>query len=120
MDIAGSLFLLLVCSPVLFAVALAVRLSSRGPVLYRQQRVGQFGKPFTFLKFRSMYVDNDSAVHQKYVMQLIAGKAERHPTDSDGGRHRSLQADEGSNGSRASAHFCGAPVLMNCRNSSMY
>jgi lipopolysaccharide/colanic/teichoic acid biosynthesis glycosyltransferase len=83
MDITGSLFLLLICSPVLFGVGLAVRLTSKGPVLYRQQRVGQFGQPFTFLKFRSMYVDNDPAVHQKYVMQLIAGKAERHTSDSD-------------------------------------
>jgi exopolysaccharide biosynthesis polyprenyl glycosylphosphotransferase len=78
MDIAGSLLLLLLCSPVLCAVALAVMLSSEGPVLYRQQRVGQYGKPFTFLKFRSMYVNNDPAVHKHYVMQLIAGQAQRH------------------------------------------
>jgi lipopolysaccharide/colanic/teichoic acid biosynthesis glycosyltransferase len=84
MDITGSLFLLTVCSPVLFCAALAVRVSSKGPILYRQQRVGQFGKPFTFLKFRSMYANNDPAVHQKYVMQLIAGKAERHATDETG------------------------------------
>jgi exopolysaccharide biosynthesis polyprenyl glycosylphosphotransferase len=84
MDVTGSLLLLLICAPVLLAAALAVRMSSRGPILYRQQRVGQFGKPFTFLKFRSMYVDNDPAVHQRYVMQLIAGKAERHATGSDG------------------------------------
>ena len=67
MDIGGSLLLLALGSPLLIAVALAVKLSSKGPVFFRQQRVGQFGKPFTFFKFRSMYVDNDPTVHKNYV-----------------------------------------------------
>ena len=85
MDIAGSLLLLVLCSPILLVVALAVKLSSKGPILFRQQRVGQYGKPFTFLKFRSMYVNNDPTVHRNYVMKLIAGQAERHP--ANGHRH---------------------------------
>lgn len=84
MDIMGSSILLMIGSPVLLVVALAVKLSSKGPVLYRQERVGQFGKPFTFLKFRSMYVDNDPTVHKDYVMQLIAGQAQRHPENGSG------------------------------------
>jgi exopolysaccharide biosynthesis polyprenyl glycosylphosphotransferase len=84
MDVVGSLLLLIITSPILCAVALAIKLSSQGPVFYRQQRVGQFGKPFTFLKFRSMYVDNDPSVHRKYVMQLIAGQAQRHATEAEG------------------------------------
>ena len=59
-------------------------MSSKGPVFFRQRRVGQYGKPFTFLKFRSMYVDNDPGVHQEYVTQLIAGHAERNPTNGNG------------------------------------
>ena len=78
MDVGGSLLLLLLTAPLLLAVSLAVRLSSKGAILYRQQRVGQYGKPFTFLKFRSMYEDSDPAVHQRYVLELIAGQAERH------------------------------------------
>lgn len=78
MDVGGSLLLLLLTAPLLLAVALAVRLSSKGAILYRQQRVGQYGKPFTFLKFRSMYEDSDPAVHRRYVLELIAGRAERH------------------------------------------
>jgi lipopolysaccharide/colanic/teichoic acid biosynthesis glycosyltransferase len=62
---------------VLCLAAIAVKLTSKGPILFRQQRIGQFGKSFTFLKFRSMYVDNDPAIHQRYVMQLIAGQAQR-------------------------------------------
>jgi exopolysaccharide biosynthesis polyprenyl glycosylphosphotransferase len=48
---------LLVLSPIMIAVALAVKLSSPGPVLFRQERVGRSDKPFHMLKFRSMVVD---------------------------------------------------------------
>lgn len=53
-DIVLSLLLLVLLAPLLLATALAVRLDSPGPVLYRQQRVGRHGVPFTLLKFRSM------------------------------------------------------------------
>jgi lipopolysaccharide/colanic/teichoic acid biosynthesis glycosyltransferase len=53
-------------------------------VFFRQQRVGQHGKAFTFLKFRSMYAGNDPNVHREYVTQLIAGQAQRHPANSNG------------------------------------
>jgi lipopolysaccharide/colanic/teichoic acid biosynthesis glycosyltransferase len=84
MDIAGSAMLLVVLSPVFTALALAIRLSSKGPVFYRQQRIGHYGKPFVLLKFRSMHMDNDAAEHRNYVRQLIAGEAERHPASGTG------------------------------------
>ena len=74
MDVAGSLFALALFSPILLTIAIAVKLTSRGPILFRQQRVGQFGKKFTFLKFRSMYTANNTKIHEEYVKQLIAGK----------------------------------------------
>jgi len=58
-DIVGSSMLLLFMSPVLLMAALAVRLSSRGPILYRSRRPGIGGKPFACLKFRTMYRDAD-------------------------------------------------------------
>jgi exopolysaccharide biosynthesis polyprenyl glycosylphosphotransferase len=58
-DIVGSALGLLVLSPVLVAIAAAIKLSSPGPVLYRQQRVGRGGKQFTMLKFRSMVSEAD-------------------------------------------------------------
>ncbi len=58
-DLTGSLFLLLVLSPVLAAAALAVRFSSRGPIVYRSMRPGIGGVPFACLKFRTMYRDAD-------------------------------------------------------------
>lgn len=84
MDIVGSLFLLMVLSPVFLIIAAVIKLTSRGPVLFRQQRIGEHGTPFTFLKFRSMYVNNDASVHKEYVHQLIAGQALKHPTNGNG------------------------------------
>jgi len=83
-DVIGSALVMLLMAPIFLAIAMAVKLSSKGPVLYRQQRVGRHGKPFTFLKFRSMYANNDSNVHKEYVTKLIAGEAERVTSDRKG------------------------------------
>jgi exopolysaccharide biosynthesis polyprenyl glycosylphosphotransferase len=77
MDVLVSLLALVFLSPIFLAIALAIKLSSKGPVFFRQRRIGQYGKPFVFLKFRSMYVNNDAEVHRRYVQQLIAGKADQ-------------------------------------------
>jgi len=55
MDIAGAALALLLFSPIMLAIALAIRLTSRGPIIFRQPRAGLGGRPFTFYKFRSMY-----------------------------------------------------------------
>jgi lipopolysaccharide/colanic/teichoic acid biosynthesis glycosyltransferase len=81
MDILGSLVLLVLLSPVFFVIAAAVKLTSRGPILFRQQRIGEHGTAFTFLKFRSMYINNDASEHKEYVRQLIAGEAAKQPTN---------------------------------------
>ena len=73
MDVAGSSMALIILSPIFLAVALAIKLSSPGPILFRQKRVGQHGLPFTFLKFRSMRPANDSQAHREYVRRFIAG-----------------------------------------------
>jgi exopolysaccharide biosynthesis polyprenyl glycosylphosphotransferase len=70
-DIFGSALALLFLLPIFLTIALAIKLTSSGPVFFRQSRVGQFGKTFTFLKFRSMYVNNDPSAHKKYVTELI-------------------------------------------------
>jgi lipopolysaccharide/colanic/teichoic acid biosynthesis glycosyltransferase len=81
-DIFGSLLALLVATPLFLLIALAIKLTSKGPVFFRQTRVGQYGVPFTFLKFRSMLVNCDPSIHKQYVQQLIAGKAERMTSDN--------------------------------------
>jgi lipopolysaccharide/colanic/teichoic acid biosynthesis glycosyltransferase len=74
MDVAGSGALLLVLSPLLAAIAAIIKLTSKGPVIYEQERLGQLGARFKCLKFRTMYTNNDPKIHQEYVQQFIAGK----------------------------------------------
>jgi lipopolysaccharide/colanic/teichoic acid biosynthesis glycosyltransferase len=84
MDIVGGSLALIVCSPLFVIASIAIKLSSKGPILFRQQRVGQYGRRFTFLKFRSMCIDNDPSVHKDYVTKLIAGQAERDGANGNG------------------------------------
>lgn len=60
-DVGLALIALAVLSPLLLLVAVAVAVGSRGPVLYRQVRMGRGGAPFVLLKFRTMYLDADRA-----------------------------------------------------------
>ena len=83
-DVLGSLCLLTILSPVFFIIAAVIKLTSRGPVLFQQKRIGEHGTPFTFLKFRSMYMNNDSSEHKEYVRRLIAGRAQKKSTDGNG------------------------------------
>jgi lipopolysaccharide/colanic/teichoic acid biosynthesis glycosyltransferase len=71
LDVIGSLSLLTLLSPVLLLIAALAKLKSPGPVLFKQVRVGQKGLPFTMLKFRTMHVNADAAIHQAYVSQFI-------------------------------------------------
>lgn len=71
MDITGSIFGLIIFSPLFLLIAILIKMTSEGPVFYKQKRVGQFGKPFTFLKFRSMYVACDEKIHQDYMKDFI-------------------------------------------------
>jgi lipopolysaccharide/colanic/teichoic acid biosynthesis glycosyltransferase len=80
-DIAGSLFALILSAPLLIVISAAIKLTSKGPILFRQERVGQNGKPFTFLKFRSMHSTNDHTIHKEYVKRLIAGATDTEPSE---------------------------------------
>jgi lipopolysaccharide/colanic/teichoic acid biosynthesis glycosyltransferase len=73
-DILGSALLLLLLSPILAVVALAIKLTSKGPVVFEQERLGQFGTKFKCLKFRTMYANNDPKIHREYVQNFIAGE----------------------------------------------
>lgn len=83
-DVIGSGLGLLLGAPLLLGIAAAIKLSSKGPVLFRQVRVGQYGETFVFLKFRSMHVNNDPSIHREYVKALIGGCAERKSSDGKG------------------------------------
>jgi exopolysaccharide biosynthesis polyprenyl glycosylphosphotransferase len=70
-DVVGSLALLTVLSPLWLLIAALVKLTSAGPVFFRQARIGLNARPFTMLKFRTMHVNSDQAVHQNYVTWFI-------------------------------------------------
>jgi lipopolysaccharide/colanic/teichoic acid biosynthesis glycosyltransferase len=72
-DLLVSSLLLVILSPLLLAVAVAIRLDSRGPALFKQRRVGYSEHEFTLFKFRSMRLDADPRGHQEYVTALIKG-----------------------------------------------
>src|SRR5665811_2630636 len=69
-DIMAGTALLIVFSPAMGAVALAVKLNSRGPVFFHQTRVGLNGKQFAMLKFRTMQHGADETVHIEHLEQL--------------------------------------------------
>lgn len=71
LDVVGSIAGLVISSPIMLLTAAAIAVSSRGPIIFRQKRVGRDGVPFTFYKFRSMFVDNDESVHREFVSRLI-------------------------------------------------
>jgi lipopolysaccharide/colanic/teichoic acid biosynthesis glycosyltransferase len=76
LDLTVAGLALLVLVPIIAITVIAVRLTSPGPVLFRQRRLGRGMRPFTVLKFRTMRADADSAVHRDYVRSLIGNKPE--------------------------------------------
>jgi len=79
MDVLGSLSAIILLSPLVAVISIAIKLTSKGPVFFRQQRVGQHGKRFTFLKFRSMYFKSDPSIHEDFVKKFISGTAGTQP-----------------------------------------
>ncbi|MGA7400969.1 MAG: sugar transferase [Candidatus Sulfotelmatobacter sp.] len=84
MDVTVSLLALVFLAPLFLMIAAAIKATSKGPVFFRQRRIGQYGKSFVFLKFRSMHVNNDAGAHKAYVQKLIAGKADKQPSNGNG------------------------------------
>jgi exopolysaccharide biosynthesis polyprenyl glycosylphosphotransferase len=70
-DIVIASILLVILSPLLLLIAILIKLDSPGPVIYKQQRIGEKGQLFTMFKFRSMHVNNDPTVHKKHISRLI-------------------------------------------------
>jgi lipopolysaccharide/colanic/teichoic acid biosynthesis glycosyltransferase len=71
-----ALAILVVLSPLMLLIALAIRIDSGGPVLFRQRRIGRGMHRFTCLKFRTMTHNAPQDVHRKYIAQLVNGEAE--------------------------------------------
>ncbi len=81
-DFIGSLVGIVIFAPVMFLIAAAIKISSPGPVLFRQERLGYMGNKFMFLKFRSMYYDCDESIHREYMAKFINKNNEKHSDKS--------------------------------------
>ena len=92
-DVVIASLLLIIFSPLMLAVAVLIKVFSRGPVLFVQERVGYRGRLFHFYKFRSMHVDNDPSIHQEYVKKWINGSEEAVLEDEDGVKVHKLTRD---------------------------
>ncbi|HYX40498.1 MAG TPA: sugar transferase, partial [Pyrinomonadaceae bacterium] len=74
LDICVAALALTLLAPLWFIIALLIKLDSRGPIFYRQERVGMDGRVFLFLKFRTMRADADDRAHREYQRKLIMGQ----------------------------------------------
>ena len=70
-DIAGSIVGIILFSPAFLIIPLIIKVTSRGPVFFAQKRIGYNGQIFKMLKFRSMYMNNDSSIHKKFMQDFI-------------------------------------------------
>ncbi len=77
MDILGSLVGLILFSPVMVVTAIAIKMTSPGPIIFKQSRIGRKGSRFQFYKFRSMYWNIDDRLHREYVTSLIKGDLDK-------------------------------------------
>jgi lipopolysaccharide/colanic/teichoic acid biosynthesis glycosyltransferase len=91
LDIVLSAVLLILLLPLFALIALAIRLDSRGPILFRQRRFGRDQKPFVVTKFRTMHHGSGHESHRTFVLGLIAGD---HPERPDGGPQFKMVDDE--------------------------
>lgn len=79
LDLVGACLLLLVLSPVMAVIAILVKVTSPGPVVFRQERVGQGGRLFTLYKFRTMNDGVDTSLHELYISTFIKGEGSERP-----------------------------------------
>jgi lipopolysaccharide/colanic/teichoic acid biosynthesis glycosyltransferase len=73
-DIALAAALIVLAAPVLLLLWCLVRSTSTGPALFRQERLGRDMRPFTMLKLRSMYADNDDRTHRDFVTTMLCAE----------------------------------------------
>ena len=84
LDVIGALTAICLLAPLMLVVAAIIAAGSRGPIIFKQTRVGKGGTPFTFYKFRSMVTDGDDRIHREYVAKLINEGDSAAPLAPDG------------------------------------
>lgn len=71
-DVSGSIAAFIMLFPLFLLIAIIIKVTSEGPIFFRQERIGQFGRKFTFLKFRTMHANNNPKIHQEYIKKFIS------------------------------------------------
>jgi lipopolysaccharide/colanic/teichoic acid biosynthesis glycosyltransferase len=79
MDVCLASAVLIVAAPAMLLIGLLIRLTSRGPAIFKQTRIGLNGRPFTVYKFRTMYQDADFRVHRDHILAFVQGRVEAAP-----------------------------------------
>ena len=92
-DFTLALIGLIIVAPLLAVIAILVKQSSPGPVLFVQERLGRDGRPFKFYKFRSMKHNSDDAIHRQFAAMFIAGDQDGCKEKNDGEQVFKLQRD---------------------------
>ena len=104
LDFAIALLSVIVLSPVLLLIAIAIKIDSKGPVFFKQERLGKGTRRFTMIKFRSMYLDGDARIGELAALnEALPGRCSRCAATPV---------------SRASAACCAAPAWTSCLSCS--
>lgn len=80
-DVGAALTVAILGFPFFLAVALLIKLTSRGPVFYSQKRIGEHGEIFTLFKFRTMRQDSDDSIHREFTRSFIEGRTSNSSLD---------------------------------------
>lgn len=92
-DLVVALLTLMILAPLWLLIALLIKLDSRGPVFYKQERVGMDGRVFLFYKFRTMRADTDDTRHREYQRIYIKGQPDSNLGDAERPAYK-LRGDE--------------------------
>lgn len=92
-DLAIAIVTLTILAPLWLLIAVLIKLDSKGPVFYRQERVGMDGRIFLFYKFRTMHAGTDDAPHREYQRMYIAGQPDSNLGDEERPAYK-LRGDE--------------------------
>lgn len=92
-DVVFSLFVLIFGFPFYTLIAVLIKLTSEGPVLFVQDRVGKEGRPFKFYKFRTMTVGNNDNLHRDFARNFINGDSKGHLDGGNGRRVYKITSD---------------------------
>ncbi len=83
-DVLASLTVLILGFPFFLAITVLIKITSRGPVFFKQERIGEQGTPFALFKFRTMKQDCDDTLHREFTKNFIKGQMDQSGLDGGG------------------------------------